>query len=201
MKVGPKEVPIGKNADYQITVVNTGDKPLTDVVVTDCAPSATSIVGANGAQINGNQAVWRLRQLNPGEKVSFGISLTTCTPGCFTNRVNVTDCQGCNASREFTTRWKGRPALNVCFVDTENPICIGEPTSYVITVVNQGQEVDNNVVIVARFPPQIEPLNASGETPGRINGQTVTFAPFNNLGPRQTLKYRIDGRVQLVMDV
>ena len=27
-KVGPKEQTIGKNADYQITVVNTGDKPI-----------------------------------------------------------------------------------------------------------------------------------------------------------------------------
>ena len=69
-KVGPKEQQIGKNADYQITVTNTGDKPLTEVVVTDIAPSSTSIVAANGATVNGNQAVWKLRELKPGEKVN-----------------------------------------------------------------------------------------------------------------------------------
>jgi uncharacterized repeat protein (TIGR01451 family) len=195
-KVGPKEQQIGKNADYQITVTNTGDKVLTDVVVTDVAPSSTSIVAANGATVNGNQAVWRMKELKPGEKASFTITLYTCTPGCFTNRVGVTNCQNCNACAEFTTRWKGRPALNVCIVDTENPICIGEPTSYCITVVNQGSEADNNVVVTVRFPKEITPVSATGDTNGSVSGQVVTFAPYNNLGPRQTIRYRVDARAK-----
>lgn len=193
-KAGPKEQQIGKNADYQITVVNPGDKVLTEVIVTDVAPSATSIVAANGATINGNQAVWKLKELKPGEKVSFTITLTTCVPGCHTNRVSVTDCQGCNACNEFTTRWRGRPALNLCITETENPICVGEPTSYVITLVNQGSEADSNVVVTVRFPKEVVPVAASGDTPGNVSGQVVTFAPYNNLGPRQTLRYRVDAR-------
>ncbi|MBA2727456.1 MAG: DUF11 domain-containing protein [Parachlamydiaceae bacterium] len=195
-KVGPKEQMIGKNADYQITVVNPGDKPLTDVIVTDAAPSSTSIVSANGSTINGNQAVWRMREIKPGEKVTLPITLTTCTPGCFTNRVSVTNCQGCCANAEFTTRWKGRPALNVCICDLEDPICIGEPTSYCITVVNQGSESDNNVRVVVNFPREIVPVSATGDTPGQVSGQSVTYEPYNNLGPRQTLRYRVDARAK-----
>jgi uncharacterized repeat protein (TIGR01451 family) len=195
-KVGPKEQAIGKNADYQITVLNPGDKPLTDVVVTDNAPNTTSIVSANGAAINGNQAVWRLREMKPGEKVVFPLTLTTCTPGCFTNKAHVTNCQGCNACAEFTTRWRGRPALNVCITDTEDPVCINEPTSYNITVVNQGQEADNNVNVVVHFPAEITPQAASGDSCGTVSGQTVTFAPYNNLGPRQTVRFRVDARAK-----
>lgn len=194
VKVGPKEVQIGKNADYQITVTNTGDKNLTDVVVADCAPAATSIVAANGATINGNEAVWRLRELKPGEKVSFNITLTTCTPGCFTNRVSVNDAQCCTDCDEFTTRWRGRPALNVCITDTDDPICVGDPTSYVITVVNQGSEQDDDVRVVVRFPAEIVPVSASGDSVGTVSGNTVTFAPRDNFGPRQALKYRVDAR-------
>lgn len=193
-KVGPKEQQIGKNADYQITVTNPGDKPLTEVVVTDVAPSSTSIVAANGATINGNQAVWKLRELKPGEKVSFTLTLTTCVPGCFTNRVHVTNCQGCNACAEYTTRWKGRPALNACITDSDDPICIGEPTSYTVTVTNQGSESDSNVNVVLRFPKEIVPVGAVGDTAGTVSGQTVTFAPYSNLSPRQTLRYRVDAR-------
>lgn len=191
-KVGPKEQSIGKNADYQITVVNTGDKPLTDVVVTDNAPNSTSIVSANGAQIKGNTAVWRLKELKPGEKVAFTVTLTTCTPGCFTNRVGVTNCQCCNSCCEFTTRWKGRPALNLCVTDTDNPICVGEPTSYNISVVNQGTEADTNVVLTVRLPEEVQPVAATGDSAGTISGQTVTFAPVANLGARQTVKFRVD---------
>lgn len=193
-KVGPKEQAIGKNADYQITVVNTGDLPLTDVVVADCAPSATSIVAANGAQINGNQAVWKLRELKPGEKVSFSVTLTTCTPGCFTNRVNVTNCQNCNGSCEYTTRWKGRPALNICVVNTENPICIDETTSYNISVLNQGSEADSNVVVKVTFPAELQPTGVTGDVPGKIDGQVVTFGPSKDFGARQTLRLRVDAK-------
>lgn len=193
-KTGPKEQQIGKNADYQITVINPGDKPLTEVTVTDNAPSATSIVAANGATINGNQAVWRLKELKPGEKVNFNLTLTTCTPGCFTNRVNVTNCQGCNACDEFTTRWKGRPALNVQICDTEDPLCVGETTSYLITVVNQGSESDSNVSVTVNFPKEIVPLSATGDAQGSVSGQTVTFAPLANLGPRTTARFRVDAR-------
>ncbi len=193
-KVGPKEVMIGQNADYQITVTNVGDKPLTQVVVTDCAPRATSIVAANGAKINGNQAVWRMKQLNPGEKVSFAMTLTTCTPGCYTNRVTVNNCQGCVESAEFTTRWKGRPALTMCITDTKDPICIGEPTGYNVAVTNQGSEPDNNVVLVLRFPAEVVPESLHGDVVGTISGQTVTFEPYNNFYPRQTINYGVNAR-------
>ncbi len=193
-KVGPKEQALGRNADYQITVTNTGDKPLTNVVVTDCAPSSTSIVAANGAQINGNQAVWRLREMRPGEKVNFSITLTTCTPGCFTNRVSINNDQCCPGSCEFTTRWKGRPAMCVNICDTDDPICIGDNTSYNITVVNQGSEADSNVRVVVRFPEEVAPVATTGESKGMISGQVVEFAPYADLGARQTIHYRVDAK-------
>jgi uncharacterized repeat protein (TIGR01451 family) len=192
VKTGPKEVAIGKNADYQITATNTGDVPLTDVVVTDTAPTATSIVSANGATIRGNQAIWRLRELKPGESVNFAITLTTCTPGCFTNLVHLDNCQGCRACNEFTTRWRGRPALNICVVPSENPICIGDHTTYTLTLVNQGSEADGNVTVTVRFPAEVKPLCPSGDVRGNISGNTVTFGPYNNMRPRQTLTMRVD---------
>lgn len=193
-KVGPREVQAGGTADYQITVSNTGDKKLTDVVVTDCVPSATEIVSAAGGQVNCNQVVWRLRELDIGATETFNLALTSCTPGCHTNRVNVTSCQGCNDCAEFTTRWRGRPAINVCIRDTEDPICVGQTTSYLIEVVNQGNEQDENLKVVVRFPDEIEPLNGSGDSEGVVSGNTVTFDTVENFGPRRTLRYRVDAR-------
>ncbi len=196
VKVGTKEQQIGKNADYQITVTNTGDKPLHEVIVTDVAPGSTSIVAANGATINGNQAVWKLKELPVGEKTSFTVTLTTCTPGCFTNRVGVATCEGCTACADFTTRWKGRPSLNVCIAETDSPICIGQPTSYNITVTNQGSEQDSNVVTTVRFPKEVVPVAASGDSAGNVAGQVVTFAPIEVLNARQVVRYRVDGRAK-----
>lgn len=196
IKVGPKEVPIGKIADYEITVINPGDKPLTNVVLTDQAPSATSIVEAKGAQVGGNQAVWRIQQLNPGEKQTVTLSLTTCTPGYFVNRVSVDNDQHCHACAEWGTRWVGKPALNMCFTEMEGPICIGETTSYNLRVTNQGSEEDHNLKVVVRFPKELVPVSVSGDSPGKVSGQTVTFAPIQNLGARQTVEFRIDARAK-----
>jgi conserved repeat domain/conserved repeat domain len=195
-KEGPKEVFIGKNADYQIVVTNPGDKSLTEVVVTDTAPSSTSIVEAKGASISGNQAVWKFKEMKPGEKQTLSLVLTTCAPGYYVNRVHVTNCQGCTACAEAGTRWKGRPALNACVVDMQDPVCVGDTTSYVVRVQNQGSEEDANVVVTLRFPAELSPLRASGPTAGTVSGQTVTFAPLGIISPRQTLEYRVDAQAK-----
>lgn len=188
-KVGPKEVLVGQNAEYQITVVNTGDKVLHEVVVTDTAPSATAIVAAPGANICGKQAVWKLRELKPAERVTFNITLTTCTPGYFTNQANVTTCEGCNTCCEFGTTWRGRPALEVCATSSDNPICVNETSRFEVVVVNKGQEYDSNVGVVVNLPPELVPVNASGASSGQINGSTITYAPLPSLAPRQTAKF------------
>lgn len=191
-KCGPKQIMVGQNADYQITVVNTGDKALHEVVVTDTAPSATAIVAAPGAAISGKQAVWRLRELQPGQRVTFHVTLTTCTPGYFTNRAHITNCEGCNSCCEFGTTWKGRPALEVCVDNADNPICVGETSRFKIVVSNKGQEIDSNVNVVVNLPPELTPVSASGSSASRTNGQVVEFAPYPSLSPRQTIQYEVN---------
>ena len=126
----------------------------------------------------------------------FLITLTTCTPGYFCNKVSVDNCQRCRAEAEACTRWKGRPELNLCFEDTDGPLCIGETDTYIVRVTNQGSEEDTNVNVVVRFPVEVVPLTASGPTQGQISGGTVTFAPLKIFGPRQTLEYRIDAQAK-----
>ncbi len=127
-------------------------RSFTGVVVCDQAPSATSIVEAPGAVVNGNQAVWRFDELKPGEKQNLSITLTTCTPGYFVNHVYVDNCQRCRDCAEWGTRWRGTPALNGCFADTKDPICVGDFNSYTLNVTNQGSEEDTNLRVVLRFP-------------------------------------------------
>ena len=194
-KDGPKEVRVGQNADYTITFTNIGDRPLTDVCVTDFAPSGTSIVAAEGASISCNRAVWKLDEVKPGEDVHLGISLTTCAPGYYCNKVTASNAQGACCNAEFSTRWKGTPGLHACIRDMEDPVCVGDNTSYLIQVTNQGSEPDSNVRVTVRFPREVVPLSAVGNTQGQVSGQTVTFAPLS-LGPRQKVEWRIDARAK-----
>lgn len=193
-KTGPEEAQIGENVDYHITVTNSGDKNLTNVVVTDATPCETSIVAANGASIENNRAVWTIKEMKAGEKISFAVTLTTCNPGSFCNFVEVTACEGCSAHSTITTRWKGKPALNICMCETCGTICIGENTTYCVNVVNQGNESDEDVKVVLHFPAEIVPVSVSGETEGTISGNTVTFGPVNNFAPNRKVKLWVEGR-------
>lgn len=193
VKTGPKEVPIGKVADYVITATNTGDIDLTDVVVTDNAPESTSIVEAKGATVTGNKAVWAFPELKSGEKRSFNISLTTCIPGYFVNHADIDNCQNCTARTEFGTRWKGRPALSMCF-EAEEPICIGQPVTFIFKVSNPGTEEDTNVKLSVEFPKEVAPLKAYGASKGTVSNGVVTFDAIPILGPRRTVEFRVEGR-------
>ncbi len=193
-KSGPKEAILGKSAEYQLTVTNTGDLPLTNVVITDSAPQATEIVSASGATIRGHQAVWKLKELKAGDKASFSMTLATCTPGSFTNRATVSTNEGPQASSETTTRWKGMPDIHAKISDSEGPICMGDSTSINISVVNQGPEPDKNVRISVTFPSQVQPTSIAGDVKGTISGNTVTFEPRETLWPRQCVTIRIDAK-------
>lgn len=195
VKVGPKEKKVGEIADYEITVTNTGDKLLTDVILVDYAPTDTMIKGAEGAQISGNQALWRWNELRPCESETVSIQLTTCTPGYYTNRVSVDNCQGCRSCAEAATTWKGSPSLNICFEQENSPFCIGDYNFYTLRITNIGQEDETNVFVAIHFPSLLTPISVDG-APSQIRGQDVLFSPIFKIAPRQTIKLSVKAQAQ-----
>jgi uncharacterized repeat protein (TIGR01451 family) len=63
---GPKEKILMRNAEYEILVTNTGETPLSNVIVSNVAPAENSIVAAPGGIISGNTATWTIKTLSPG---------------------------------------------------------------------------------------------------------------------------------------
>lgn len=187
-KEGPQQAIIGQVADYQITVSNTGDRVLHDVVVTDSPHPSYRIISAQGAELAGKKAIWKIKELKAGEKATFKESLTSRSTGKFTSSTAVTNREGYSTGCDFTTSWRGRAALDVSMSTSENSIFVGETTKHRITVTNQGQEPDSNVVVTVIFPAGLEPVDASGDSVGKIDGQNIVFAP-TNLALRQTLEY------------
>ena len=196
-KTGPDWAYICKVVDYTITVTNPGDLVLTNVCVDDVAPSGTTIVNAPGAEICCNRALWCIPEFCPGETKTFTVSIRSQVAGCLTNKVTVStnsECGQCVSCAEATTCWKGIPAIHMCMVDTTDPVCIGDTTTYRICVTNRGSADDSNAKLVIQFTNELQPLNAYGPTNGTISGQTVTFEPIDRLAPKQSVEYSITVR-------
>jgi uncharacterized repeat protein (TIGR01451 family) len=196
-KSGDQERFLGRQASYKIVVSNTGDTALTDVVVTDVAPTATSIVSASGATVSGNQAVWRLATLPAGEERSFDVVLTSMTAGNHCNTANVTAAGGLLANAEACTVWRGVGAVLLEVVDDPDPIQVDEQTSYTIRVTNQGTADLTNIGVVAQYDEKVTPVSSAE---GTVNGQNVQFPVVARLAPKQSITYTIKAKGAKVGD-
>lgn len=186
-KTGTKEQILGRNADYEITVLNTGDTTLKNVAVTDLSPAETSIVTAPGATLNGNKATWTIASIAPGAKAAQSMKLTSKTAG--THCSSVTASSGAvSDSAKACTLWKGIAAVMLEVMDDPDPIQIGESTTYTIKVTNQGFADLNNLKISATFGERIVPVSTAQ---GSVSGKTVNFPTVAKLAAKQVLTYAI----------
>ncbi|HMP82581.1 MAG TPA: hypothetical protein PKA41_07725 [Verrucomicrobiota bacterium] len=186
-KMGTKEQILGRNADYQIVVSNTGDTALTDVRVTDTAPAATSIVAAPDAQVSGNTATWAIAEIKPGEKKSLAVKLTSKTEGTHCNKVSVA-AGALSDSAEACTVWKGIGAVLLEVVDDPDPIQVGENTTYTIRITNQGFADLTNIKVAFAGDDETSPVSSPQ---GTVSGKRVSFPTVSSLGPKQVVTYTI----------
>jgi len=185
-KSGTKEQILGRNADYQIVVSNTGDTTLNNVTVTDNAPAATSIVEAPGASVAGNKATWTV-SLKPGEKKDLALKLTSKTAGNHCNKVTAA-AGALSDSAEACTLWRGIAAVLLEVVDDPDPIQVGERTTYTIRVTNQGFADIHGVKIATTFDDEVQPVSTAQ---GTVSGQSVSFPSVASIAPKQAVTYTI----------
>jgi len=186
-KTGTKEQILGRNADYEIVVSNTGDTTLSDIMIVDTAPVETSIVAAPGAILNRNLATWKIAELKPGAKVTQTLKLTSKVAGNHCNNVT-TSVGSVNDSAKACTLWKGIAAVLLEAVDDPDPIQVGENTTYTIRVTNQGFAAIHNVKIVATCGNEVTPISSPQ---GSVSGKTVNFPIVASLPAKQVTNYTI----------
>jgi uncharacterized repeat protein (TIGR01451 family) len=186
-KTGTQAQIIGRKADYQITVQNTGDADLANVSVVDTAPEGTTLVAAPEGNISGNRASWIIPNLPAGKSQSFSATVVGRMAGSLCNSVTAS-ASGLSDSAQACTVWKGVPAVLLEVVDDPDPIQIGETTTYTIKVTNQGFATLHNITIVAVYDEETSPVSASY---GTISGKTVDFPAQPTLEPKTVLTYTI----------
>jgi uncharacterized repeat protein (TIGR01451 family) len=199
-KQGTETQFVGKQASYKIVATNTGDVALNDVVVTDVVPVQNQLLTAPGAQIEGNTATWTTN-LEAGQSKSFDVTVLGLEDGTHCNQASASDgVLGLSDAAFACTEWRGYPALLMEVIDTEDPLLVGQETTYVIQITNQGTAPDTNVGLQVQLPSELSIVSAAGDTQGTISGNNVNFAPYDVLAAKQIIQFRIVAKAVSVVD-
>jgi len=183
---------IGRNADYRFCVKNTGDAPAQNTVLVASLPSGATLRSASdGGSQSGTGVTWNLGTIPPGQERCVDLVLLPTTQAAFRVESRVSATCANQVTRACETRIVGIPAVLLEVIDITDPVEIGDNTTYVITVTNQGSARDRDIQIVATLAPEQEYVSSTGATQSNVNGRTITFAPVPVLEPKQRAEWRI----------
>lgn len=202
-KSGPERRFVGRPVEYTITVKNIGDGIAKNTTVVDTLPAGTTYRTATaGAQVAGGKVTWTIGSLKPGDTRTYKVTVVPAASGG-----NVTNNASANAecadvvTARATTSVEGIPAILVEVVDLEDPIAVGENTTYRITVTNQGSANGLDIVVKATLAAEQTFVSAGGSTNGTAIGKVVTFAPLATLAPGRTATFNVTVKAAAAKDI
>lgn len=190
-KTGRETQYIHRPVTYEIVVENTGDGPARDATLEDVLEGNMAIRPGAGMEASANHALWHLGTLAPGEQRKLTLEIMSDVEGMITDTATARAYCAADVTARCQTRYEGIPALLLEVVDLDDPVEIGQGTTYVITVTNQGSQVDTNIRLTVDLEAQAQFVSAEGATPGTHQNGKITFAPLAGLPPKAQAQWRL----------
>jgi uncharacterized repeat protein (TIGR01451 family) len=205
---GPRMLIIPGTGDYSINVVNPENMRKKDTRVVLHLPQNLKYVGSThqGAVTPSKGGAptivtWQLGDLEPGQKIEIKARVQAVKKG----RVSLdAECLDANRTTPIkassVARIIGVPHLNLSTYDTEDPVAVGNNTTYVFEVLNDGSASATNIAVWYQVPEQMKFVAAKTASGLKYvaEGNTVKFTTAPILQPGEKITYRI---VCKVMDV
>lgn len=176
---------------YEITLKNTGDGEARDTVLEDVIDGDARILDAPGGQIQGNHVLWPLGTLGPGESRKVSLQILSDVEGQVRDSARATAYCAEPVQAAAETQFEGIPALLLEVVDLEDPIELGNVTTYQISVTNQGSRPDTNIRLVVELEEQAEYVSSQGASAGEHKAGRIVFAPVPMLPPNAVAVWQI----------
>lgn len=200
---GPPRAYVGQEVTWQLVIRNTGDVSLGNVSVRSTLPQQVRFVKAtDGGHLVGGQVIWDLGAAPARQERTVAV---TAVCDRLSDRAALTATVSASpvVEREGVVRTValakpvaperpataaleiiGIPALQVSVKDADDPVGVGQRTTYTIRVKNAGTLAAAKVELSAEVPSQFKALRASGPgAQGKIDGQRVSFPVLESLSP------------------
>lgn len=188
----PAESSVGRPVEVCLTVGNTGNAPEPKATVTLPVPAGAVVASATegGAVVDG-RVVWELTDLPPQGGRKLCVVLTAREPATLDLAGGVRGSCGAPAESRCASRVAGIAAILLEVVDLEDPVEVGQPVTYEIKVVNQGNGPLTRIKLVGAVPEGQEYVSGSGATAVTAEGRTVTTEALAELAPKAEAVWRM----------
>ena len=193
---GPANRYIGKPATFDITVTNRGNAAAKDstleVMVPDNVRFDSATDGGVFIHSSPGKVTWNLGMLNPTE--SRKVSLTVI--GLDARKVMTQSRAKAYCAETVTdsvqTDFAGIPAVLLEVVDLSDPVEIGQMTTYVITVTNQGSARSTNIQVKCTLEEGMQYISSSGSSMASVVDDLIVFAPLLSLELKAQAKWLVN---------
>jgi len=195
IKDGPELIRKDSPATYSVTIKNNGNAVARDVYIRDIIPAGMSLRG----RTQGLALKWDIGNLQPGQSQTKTYTLGSPNTGVFTNQaiaylgeqeVHKTECVTKVIAPELKLTKTG-----------DMRVFLNKPARYTITIVNEGDAVANDMVLVDTLPQELEFINSQPRgtlRPGRGEDLSTITWRLGSIQPGQTIEIQLQTRANAV---
>ncbi len=202
-KTGPATKEVGQDAEFAVEVRNTGDAPLTGLVITDrYGPELRPVFATENYKLqiqNGYTLTWNVDRLPVGEAIQLRIVCrceSASSRAC--GRAEVATREGVQSAEESCLAVRAPTSmLTVSVINLHNPVDVGQDVPFEIHITNSGATSATHISVEAFVPPEMTPKRVGTSGPSRnfdIDGRAIRYSPFPELQPGQSITYRVMAR-------
>ena len=147
---GPSRATVGSTLQYKITIVNAGDLPANNVILTDQLPPELKLTGSSLAgQTFGDSTQWLIGDIPPRTSRTLDVRCQAKSAGDIVYRWNARSDDGLKVASSSATSITA-PRLDVSMTGPETAQ-VGKPVEFQITIRNSSQVNLTNLTLSDRF--------------------------------------------------
>jgi len=187
----PQETFFGREVTYRVTVSNKSEVPALDTVVDFPLDAENRRFTNSGQEIRDGMQTFKLGTLDGGESKSFSVTFDPSAPGTFDTAVTAKAYCAEAVETKIKTIVSGIPALQIYVIDQEDPVKVGEETSYELKIINEGTADDLKIKLKGTLPDSLSFVSSKGDTDITADGQALSFGTLDTLAPGESVSWII----------